>query len=188
MRAWVLCLLGGVALISCAMGGCAPKSAGGNAAANASASAAPPAPAAAAGAAANASGPDSMFGETNAASGVPKGIEASLPSPKAGLWKRVSVQDGAAPDTSTKCLDGGPINPVEGGPACQNVDVGTTPQGVSFDCSNNDMGAKLHMTFSGDYQSSFTSDAVMNMTGGPGPAMTTHNHSVWTYVGACPAK
>jgi hypothetical protein len=113
-----------------------------------------------------------------------------LPAPAAGQWKRVSSQDGATPQTSTKCLTGKPIDPTEGGPPCTTLTAVRTATGgfvVDGDCPANGVSAKLHMAGEGDFKTSFTTDTAMTMSGGGGPAMAMSNHSVWTFVGACPA-
>jgi hypothetical protein len=114
---------------------------------------------------------------------------ADLPAPAAGQWKRVSSQDGGASQTSTKCLTGKPIDPTEGGPTCAKLTVVRTATGgfaIDGDCPNNGVSAKLHMAGEGDFKTSFTTDTTMSMSGAGGPPMTLSNHSVWTYVGACP--
>jgi hypothetical protein len=112
---------------------------------------------------------------------------ADLPAPPAGQWTRVSSQDGGAPTTDTKCLDGKAIDPTEGMPAkCASMTAERTATGgftVSGDCPNNGIDAKLTLAGEGDFKKSFTTDATMVMTGGPGGDMTTKNHSVYTYVG-----
>jgi hypothetical protein len=115
---------------------------------------------------------------------------ADLPAPTAGQWKRVSSQDGAADQTSTKCLTGKPIDPTADGPPCAKLTVVRTATGgfaIDGDCPNNGVSAKLHMAGEGDFKTSFTTDTTMSMSGAGGPPMTMSNHSVWTYVGACPA-
>ena len=86
-------------------------------------------------------------------------------------------------------MTGAPIDPTEGGPPCAQMSVSVTAGGFTVDarCPSNGVDARLHMTGSGDYQSSFVSDATMTMTSPGQPPMTMHNHSVWTYAGACPA-
>jgi hypothetical protein len=176
MRVLFITLAAGAALVA----GCSPKPAdnGANAAAGNVAAAAPAAPAttpaAAPAAAAAAAGPITL---------------ADLPAPTAGQWRRVSSQDGAAADTSTKCLSGKVIDPTEGAPPCAKITAVRTATGgfvVDGDCPNNGVSAKLHMAGEGDFKTSFTTDAQMSMTGGPGPPVSMKNHSVWTYVGPCP--
>jgi hypothetical protein len=162
------------ALVACSKPA-AQSSAANVAAASAASAAAPAAPAPAAPVAAGPAGPIDV---------------ADLPAPAAGLWKRASSQDGAAAQTSTKCLTGKPIDPTEGGPACAKLTAVRTATGgfvVDGDCPANGVSAKLHMAGEGDFKTSFTTDTTMSMSGGGGPAMSLSNHSVWTYVGACPA-
>jgi hypothetical protein len=114
---------------------------------------------------------------------------ADLPAPTAGLWTRVSSGDGGA-NTDTKCMDGKPINPMEGLPgACAKMDAMRTATGgftLNGDCPNNGVDAKLTMAAEGDFSKHFTTDSTMTMTGGPGGAMTVKNHSDYTYTGkAC---
>ena len=110
-----------------------------------------------------------------------------MPAPTAGLWQRVSTQDGAPPETSTKCLTGKPIDPTEGGPPCPGPTIARSATGgfvYDADCSANGVSMKLHMTGEGDFKQSFTTDATAVMSGGPGGAMTTKNHSVYTFKSA----
>ncbi len=113
-----------------------------------------------------------------------------LPAPAAGRWSRAASQDGGAAQTSTKCLTGKPIDPTEGGPPCTKITAVRTATGgfvVDGDCPANGVSAKLHMAGEGNFKTSFTTDTTMSMSGGGGPAMSLSNHSVWTYLGACPA-
>lgn len=116
---------------------------------------------------------------------------SELPAPTAGQWTRVSTQDGGAPQTGTKCMDGKPIDPAEGLPGkCATLTAERTATGgfkVTGDCPSNGVDAKLAMSAEGDFKKSFTMDAQMTMTGGPGGDMTLKNHSVYTWVGpTCP--
>ncbi|HVN01688.1 MAG TPA: hypothetical protein VMT68_15905 [Caulobacteraceae bacterium] len=115
-----------------------------------------------------------------------------LPAPTAGAWTRVSTQDGGAPDTSTKCLDGKPIDPAEGMPSkCASMTAQRTATGgfvVNGDCPNNGIDAKLTLAGEGDFKKSFITDSTMVMSGGPGGDMTTKNHSVYTYAGPTCSK
>jgi hypothetical protein len=117
---------------------------------------------------------------------------SDLPAPTAGQWTRVSTQDGGAPETGTKCMDGKPIDPAEGMPGkCASMTAERTATGgfkVTGDCPNHGVDAKLAMSAEGDFKKSFTMDAQMTMTGGPGGDMTLKNHSVYTYVGPTCAK
>jgi hypothetical protein len=114
---------------------------------------------------------------------------AELPAPTAGQWSRSSSQDGAAAEPGTKCMDGKPIDPTDGVMKCPKMDATRTATGgfvVIADCTGGGpggMSAKLSLAGEGDFTKSFTTDATMTMTGGPGGAMTTKNHSVYTYVG-----
>ncbi len=115
---------------------------------------------------------------------------AQLPAPTAGQWSRSSSQDGAAAEPGTKCMDGKPIDPTDGVMKCPKMDVTRTATGgfvVVADCTGGGPGgamkAKLNLAGEGDFSKSFTTDATMTMTGGPGGDMTTKNHSVYTYVG-----
>lgn len=171
-------LLIGLALGAVALAGCAKPA--DNAAANtaatpvATAPAAPTAPAAAAGPA----GPIAL---------------AELPAPTAGQWSRSSSQDGAAATPGSKCQDGKPIDPLDGVPMkCSKMDATRTDSGgfvVIADCAGGPgMEVKLTLAGEGDFAKSFATDATMDMTGGPGGAVHTKNHSVWTYVGPSCAK
>jgi len=113
---------------------------------------------------------------------------AELPAPPAGQWSRTSTQDGATQAPGTKCLDGKPIDPLDGMPMkCAKMDASRTASGgfvVIADCAGGGgMNAKLTLAGEGDFTKSFSTDATMDMTGGPGGAIHTKNHSAWTYVG-----
>ena len=115
-----------------------------------------------------------------------------LPAPTAGQWTRVSSQDGAAAETSGKCFDGKPIDPTDGLPGkCATLTAERTATGgfkVAGDCPSNGVDAKLSLAGEGDFKKSFTMDAQMTMTGGPGGDLTLKNHSTYTYVGPVCAK
>jgi hypothetical protein len=175
-------MLGLAAVCLASLGACA-KGGGGNAAANAAGGneAAAAAPAAAAPAAASApAGPAGPMALTD------------LPAPTAGEWSRASSQDGGAVETSTKCMSGKSIDPSEGLPGkCATMTAERTATGgfkVTGDCPNNGVDAKLMMAAEGDFKKSFTMDAQMTMTGGPGGDITLKNHSVYTYVGPTCSK
>jgi len=116
---------------------------------------------------------------------------AELPAPTAGQWSRSSSQDGAPATPGTKCMDGKPIDPTDGGAMkCPKMDATRTATGgfvVVAECTGGGPGggmtAKLSLAGEGDFIKSFTTDSTMTMTGGPGGDMTTKNHSVYTYVG-----
>ncbi len=177
---WVL--MGVAVVAAAALAGCGKpaSNATGNAADNSAAAANVAAAAPAAPAAAAAAGPAGPIAVSD------------LPAPTAGQWTRVSSQDGGAAQTDSKCFDGKPIDPNEGMPtACAKLDAERTATGgfkVSGDCPNNGVDAKLTLAGEGDFKKSFTTDATMTMTGGPGGAMTTKNHSVYTYVGPTCSK
>jgi hypothetical protein len=119
---------------------------------------------------------------------------SQLPAPTAGQWTEVSIQDGGAPQTSGKCLSGKPIDPNEGAPMkCASMTATRTATGgfvVIADCPNNGVDAKLSLAGEGDFTKSFTTDASMTMTGGPGGGgpMTMKNHTTYTYVGPTCSK
>jgi hypothetical protein len=117
---------------------------------------------------------------------------ADLPAPTAGKWTRVSTQDGGAPSTDPKCLSGKPIDPMEGLPMkCAKMDASRTATGgfmIVAECANNGINAKLTLAGEGDFSKSFSTDATMVMTGGPGGDLTTKNHSTYTYVGGTCTK
>ena len=171
MRGWVI----GLAVGALALAGCSKPA--DNAAANATnTAAATPAAAAPAAAAATATGPAGPI------------TLAQLPAPTAGQWSRTSSQDGAPATPGTKCMDGKPIDPTDGSPmTCAKMDATRTASGgfvVVADCAGGPgMEAKMTMAGEGDFAKSFTTDATMDMTGGPGGALHAKNHSVWTYVG-----
>jgi hypothetical protein len=117
---------------------------------------------------------------------------AELPSPTKGLWARNASQDGAPATKNSKCMDGKPIDPLDGMPMkCAKMDVGRTAGGgfvLDAECANNGTVAKLHLAGEGDFKHSFTTDGSMSLTGGPGGgASVMRNHSEWTYAGPnCP--
>lgn len=125
------------------------------------------------------------------ASATASGGSDQMPAPTAGLWQRVSSQDNAPAETSDQCMDGKPIDPSVGGPPCASVTVSRTPTGgfrYNAVCNGGGMSMILHMTGEGDFKTSFTTDASTGLSGGPGGATTTKNHSVYTYKGpTCPA-
>lgn len=169
MRGWWIGLAAGAAVLA----GCSKPADNGASAANTAAGPVAAAPVAAGGPA----GPITL---------------AQLPAPTAGQWSRASSQDGAPASTDSKCLDGKPIDPTDGMPMkCAKMDATRTASGgfvVNGDCPNNGVDAKLTLAGEGDFSKSFTTDSTMVMTGGPGGAVTTRNHSVWTYVGATCTK
>ena len=178
-------LIGVAAVAAAALAGCGKPAAttAENAAANAAQGAAQGAAQAAAGADA------AVNAAATVAATKPGGpiALADLPAPVAGQWTRVSSQDGAAPQTDGKCFSGKPIDPNDGMPKpCAKLDAERTASGgfvVKGECANNGIDAKLTLAGEGDFKKSFTTDATMTMTGGPGGDMTTKNHSVYTYVG-----
>lgn len=129
--------------------------------------------------------------EPAAAAAAASGGSDQMPAPTAGRWQRVSSQDSAPPETSVQCMDGKPIDPTQGGPPCGSVTVSRTPTGgfrYNAICNGGGMSMILHMTGDGDFKTGFTTDATTGLSGGPGGATTTKNHSVYTYKGpTCPA-
>lgn len=117
---------------------------------------------------------------------------AELPAPKAGLWQRVSQSDSDPAQTDTKCQDGKPLDPTKDGPPCQKINaMRTATGGFTIDgvCgAGKGVSGKMHLAGEGDFSRAYTTDTNIVLTGGPGGDMTLKNHSVWTYVGACPAK
>jgi len=113
---------------------------------------------------------------------------AEMPAPKAGLWKGKSSQDGEAPTDSSKCLDGKPINPLEGlDSQCAKTEARRTATGgftFDGDCPANGVSMKVHMGGEGDFQTTFTTDAQMTMQSGTEAPVTMRNKTVWTYAGA----
>jgi len=114
-----------------------------------------------------------------------------LPAPRAGLWERTSVQEGQAEAmTARKCMDGKPVNPLADGPPCAKVEMSRTAAGgfvIDADCPNNGIGAKMHMTAEGDFNTAYTTEGVMTMSQAGQPDMVLRNHSTYRYIGACPA-
>ena len=88
-------------------------------------------------------------------------------------------------------MNGKPIDPLDGMPMkCAKMDASRTATGgfvVIADCAGGGMHAKLTLAGEGDFSKSFSTDATMDMTGGPRRAVHTKNHSVWTYAAPiCP--
>ena len=114
-----------------------------------------------------------------------------LPAPRAGLWERVSVSDSDAPQTDHKCMTGKPVNPMADGPKCAKVDISRTVTGgftIDADCPNNGVGAKMHLTAEGDFNSAYVTTGVMTMSVPGQPDTVMRNHSTYRYIGACPAS
>jgi hypothetical protein len=169
----------GLALGAAALAGCSKPA--DNAAANATNAAAAPV------AATPATAPAAAPAAPTVAAGPAGPITlAQLPAPTAGRWARKSTQDGKPEPPGSKCLNGKPIDPLDGMPLkCSKMDATRTASGgfvVIADCAGRGMEAKLTLAGEGDFAKSFSTDATMDMTGGPGGPVHTKNHSVWTYV------
>jgi hypothetical protein len=117
---------------------------------------------------------------------------AQLPAPTAGLWTRTSTQDGKPQPPGSKCLDGKPIDPLDGmAMKCLKMDATRTASGgfvVIATCANGTgVSAKLSLAGEGDFAKSFATDASLEMSGGGRPPVRIKNHSDWTYAGPnCP--
>jgi len=113
---------------------------------------------------------------------------AQLPAPTAGKWARVSTQNGKSEPPSSKCLNGRPIDPLDGMKMpCSKMDARRTAGGgfvVIAACANGaGIEAKLKLSGEGDFARRFSTDATLDMTGGPGGGVHIKNHSAWTYAG-----
>lgn len=116
---------------------------------------------------------------------------ADLPHLRAGYWERVGSTNGAPPETEHFCSSGKPFSPPKSaGRGCSTFTFKRTFAGgivIDADCAEGPVTSKLHMTVSGDFNSSYTTDgqASIMMQGKPASSFTTH--VVTRYVGACPA-
>jgi|HubBroStandDraft_2_1064218.scaffolds.fasta_scaffold89884_3 hypothetical protein len=178
----------GVMLGAAALAGCskpADNSAGGAASAPSNAT--------------NTAAASSVVAPTVAAAPAPSGPPgpitlAELPAPKAGTWLRASVQDGKPQPGGRKCLDGKPIDPLDGMQmTCAKEQATRTASGgfvVIADCGAHGVSVKLTLAGEGDFSKSFETDATMDMKGDPGTGgdLHTKNHSVWTYAAPACAK
>jgi hypothetical protein len=139
------------------------------------ASGAPGAPAAAA----PASGPDTAI------------TAADMPRLKAGYWETVTTTNGGAPETEHFCSSGKPLSMSRNaGHGCGTFSFKRTFLGaivIDAACAEGPIASKIHMTASGDFNSSYTTDGQVSLTmqGKPAQTMSTHSASHW--VGACPA-
>jgi hypothetical protein len=163
-----------VLLAGCGKSGGAANtaSAGGNAAAGGPAAAAP------------ARGPDVAI------------AAADLPHLKAGYWESTTVttsatSNGAGPEVHRFCSSGKPIAPPsQMGHGCSTFSFKRTFLGaivIDAACAEGPVASKLHMTASGDFNSTYTTDsqASIIVQGQPPSNFTTHSVARW--VGPCPA-
>ena len=126
------------------------------------------------------------------ASGPDKAITAAdMPHLKAGYWETVSTTNGEAPETRRFCSSGKPLAPPKNeSHACSTFSFKRTLLGaivVDADCAEGPVASKMHMTVSGDFNSSYTTDTQASIIMQGKPASTINTHSVSHWVGACPA-
>ena len=163
--------LGLVLLAGCSKGGGAANTASGAGAGNA----APAAPA---------SGPDVAI------------TAADLPHLKAGYWETTTLttsatSGGAGPEIHRFCSSGKPVSPpTQLGRGCSSFSFKRSFLGaivIDSECAEGPISSTLHMTASGDFNSTYTTDSQVSlaMQGKPASSFTTHTVSRW--VGPCPA-
>ncbi|HEX3919072.1 MAG TPA: DUF3617 family protein [Caulobacteraceae bacterium] len=115
---------------------------------------------------------------------------ADLPHVKPGYWQRVDTSNGGAPVTSHFCATG---EAVDLGAVAKNCSTFTLKRSLSGElttdatCASGQVTSTAHMTISGDFNSSYTSDAQVTVTIAGKPPQSFTSHAVTTYVGACPA-
>ena len=148
--------------------GCSPKGGGG---AN-TAAGSPGAPAA------PASGPDTVI------------TEADLPHLKAGVWEITTSGAGEPTETRRRCETGESIKPQQVGKGCSKFELKRTFLGgfvIDAVCASGGVASTMHITASGDFNSSYSSDndGTMTVTGQAPVVIKTHTEG--RYIGPCPA-
>jgi hypothetical protein len=116
---------------------------------------------------------------------------ADLPHVKPGYWQRVDTSNGGAPVTTHFCATD---QAVDLGAVAKNCSTFTLKRSFSGElttdatCASGQVTSTAHMTISGDFNSSYTSDAQVTMTIAGKPPQSFSTHAVTTYVSAdCPA-
>jgi hypothetical protein len=115
---------------------------------------------------------------------------ADLPHVKAGYWERVDTSNGQPPTTTHFCDTGAPIDLSSVTRNCGAFTLKRTFTGAlvtDASCASGPVASTLHMTVSGDFNSSYTSDGQMTITMQGKPPQTFTTHAVARYLGACPA-
>jgi hypothetical protein len=115
---------------------------------------------------------------------------ADLPHVKPGYWQRVDTSNGGAPVTTHFCATDAAVDL---GAVAKNCSTFTLKRSFSGElttdaaCASGPVTSTAHMTISGDFNSSYTSDAQVTVTIAGKPPQSFTTHAVTTYVGACPA-
>jgi len=115
---------------------------------------------------------------------------ADLPHVRAGYWERVDTSNGQPPTTSHFCDTGKPIDLSSVTKNCSTFTLKRTFTGAlvtDASCVSGPVSSTMHMTISGDFDSSYTSDGQMTITLQGKPPQNYAMHSVTRYLGACPA-
>jgi hypothetical protein len=114
---------------------------------------------------------------------------ADLPHVKAGYWERVDSSNGQAPTTSHFCDTGKPIDLTSVTKNCSTFTIKRTFLGAlvtDASCASGPVSSTMHMTISGDFNSSYTSDGQMTITMQGKPPQSFAMHAVTRYLGVCP--
>lgn len=173
MRAWKPAAAAalGVTMALMLLAGCSKSGGAGNAAAGPAA--APPV-----------SGPDVAINPSDA------------PHPKAGYWETTTLTNsatshGSGPEIHHYCSSGKAVSvPAERGHGCSTYSFKRTFLGavvIDAECAEGPISSKMHMTASGDFNSSYTTDSQVSLIMQGRPASTFTTHSVSRYLGPCPA-
>jgi hypothetical protein len=119
-------------------------------------------------------------------------IQASdMPRLKAGYWEQTTTTNGAEAEVHRFCSSGKPVSaPQAMGKGCATFSFKRTVLGafvVDADCAEGPVQSKMHMTASGDFKSTYTTDsqASIIVQGHPPSSFTTHSVARW--IGPCPA-
>jgi hypothetical protein len=114
-----------------------------------------------------------------------------LPVVKAGYWERVDTSNGQAPTTSHFCETGKPVDISPVTKNCSTFTIKRTFTGAlvtDANCASGPVSTTMHMTVSGDFNASYTSDSQMTITMQGKPPQTFTLHAVSRYLGDCPAN
>jgi hypothetical protein len=125
-------------------------------------------------------------------SGPDVAIQASdMPRARAGYWETSTSTNGAAPEVHKFCESGKPISaPGQLGKGCQSFTFKKTFLGgyvIDAACAEGPVSTTLHMSVSGDFTNTYTSDAQASISTQGRPTSTFSTHSVAHWVGPCPA-
>ncbi len=126
------------------------------------------------------------------ASGPDVNIAASdLPHLKAGYWEQTTTTNGAGPEVHRFCSSGKPVSPpAQMGRGCSTFSFKRTFLGaivVDADCAEGPVSSKMHMTASGDFNSTYVADSQVSIVMQGRPASNFSTHSVSRWIGPCPA-